>query len=100
MDRRLLAWTALAATLLMLLGFAGIDRPLAEWVRASGIENAAPFVLGLGALDTVAGMPIWFWLAGCVALASGAIGWRSGATRAGRARCSPRASCRSRPCTR
>ena len=75
MDRRLLAWTALAATLLMLLGFAGIDRPLAEWVRASGIENATPFVLGLGALDTVAGMPIWFWLTGCVALASGAIGW-------------------------
>lgn len=75
MDRRLLAGTALAATLLMLAGFAGVDRPLAEWVRASGIENAPLFVVGLALLDTLAGMSIWFWLAGCVALALGAIGW-------------------------
>lgn len=75
MDRRLLAWTALAAASLMLLGLAGIDRPLAEWVHASGIENASLFAIGLDALDTIGGMPIWFWLAGCVALALGAPGW-------------------------
>lgn len=75
MDRRLLAWTALAAALLMLLGLAGVDRPLAEWVHASGIEDAAFFAVGLGALDTLSGMRLWFWLAGCVALALGALGW-------------------------
>jgi membrane-associated phospholipid phosphatase len=75
MDRRLLACTAFAAALLMLVGLAGADRPLAEWVHASGIENAPVFVVGLGALDTISGMRIWFWLAGCVALALGALGW-------------------------
>ena len=60
MDRRLLAWTALAAALLVLAGIAGIDRPLAEWVRASGIENASVFVVGLAALDAASGIPIWF----------------------------------------
>ncbi|HEU4664346.1 MAG TPA: phosphatase PAP2 family protein [Dokdonella sp.] len=74
MDRRLLAWTALAAALLVLAGVAGVDRPLAEWVRASGIENAPVFVVGLAALDTAGGIPIWFWLAGCAALALGALG--------------------------
>lgn len=74
MDRRLLAWTALAAALLVLAGIAGIDRPLAEWVRASGIENASVFVVGLAALDAAGGIPIWFWLAGCVAIAVGALG--------------------------
>jgi membrane-associated phospholipid phosphatase len=33
------------------LGFAGLDRPIAEWVRSSGIENARFFVWGLAALD-------------------------------------------------
>jgi len=74
MDRRLLAWTAAVAALLVLLGLLGLDRPIAEWVRASGVENARVFAWGLAALDTISGISLWFWLAGCVALALGAIG--------------------------
>jgi membrane-associated phospholipid phosphatase len=53
MDRRFLLLFALAAAACMALGFAGLDRPIADWVRASGIENAPFFVWGLAALDTV-----------------------------------------------
>jgi len=78
MDRRLLAVTALIAALLIALGFAGLDRPLAEWVRASGIEQARVFSVGLAALDTVTALSVWFWGAGAVVLAIGVIGfaWR------------------------
>jgi membrane-associated phospholipid phosphatase len=74
MDRRLPAWVAGISALLVLLGLAGIDRPLAEWVRSSGIENAPVFLYGLGGLDIASGMTLWFWLACCVALALGALG--------------------------
>lgn len=74
MDRRLPAWTAATAAALLLLGLFVLDRPLAEWVRASGIANARVFEGGLGALDTLAGMRIWFWLAGWAALALGIAG--------------------------
>lgn len=74
MDRRLPAWTAAFAAALMLLGLFALDRPLAEWVRAGGIANARAFEWGLGALDTLAGMHVWFWLAGCVALGLGIVG--------------------------
>lgn len=53
MDRRFLVIFALVAAACMALGFAGLDRPIADWVRASGIENARFFVWGLAALDTV-----------------------------------------------
>jgi len=75
MDRRLLAVTALIAALLIALGFAGLDRPLAEWVRASGIEQARVFSVGLAALDTVTALSVWFWGAGAVVLAIGVIGF-------------------------
>ena len=74
MDRRLPAWTAAVAAALMLLGLFALDRPLAEWVRASGIANARAFEWGLGALDAIAGMHVWFWLAGWVALGLGVAG--------------------------
>lgn len=71
MDRRLLGWVAVASALLMALGLLGIDRPLAEWMRASGVEQARAFAWGLGALDVASGMHVWFWLAGTVVLAVG-----------------------------
>jgi membrane-associated phospholipid phosphatase len=74
MDRRLLARTAAVAALLVLLGLLGLDRPIAEWVHASGVEDARVFAWGLAALDTLSGISLWFWLAGCVALAVGVIG--------------------------
>jgi len=74
MDRRLLAWVAAVAAALVALGLLGVDRPLAEWVRASGVENAGLFYYGLGTLDIVSGLTTWFWLAGCVALALGVLG--------------------------
>jgi membrane-associated phospholipid phosphatase len=71
MDRRLLLGVAVVAALLMAAGLLGVDRPLAEWIRASGIEDARIFSWGLIALDTVSGMRVWIWLLGCVALAIG-----------------------------
>ena len=78
MDRRLLAWVAVASSLFMALGLLGIDRPLAEWLHASGIEQARVFSMGLGALDVVTGVHIWYWLAGCVVLTIGIVvyAWR------------------------
>lgn len=79
MDRRLLGWVAAVSALLVALGLSGIDRPLAQWVRDSGIENARVFEWGLVALDFASGLHLWFWLAGCTALAIGIIGllrWR------------------------
>ncbi len=80
MDRRLLAWVAVASGLFLALGLLGVDRPLAEWVRASGIEQARVFSMGLGALDALTGVHIWYWLAGCVVLTVGivAYSWRRG----------------------
>jgi membrane-associated phospholipid phosphatase len=74
MDRRLLAWVAALAAVVLAIGLSGIDRPLAEWVHASGIANAGVFHYGLGTLDIASGMTTWFWLAGCVALALGVLG--------------------------
>jgi len=71
MDRRLLGWVALASALFMALGLLGVDRPLAEWVRASGFEQARFFTDGLGALDFAFGIHLWFFLAGVVALLLG-----------------------------
>jgi hypothetical protein len=61
MDRRFLLGAALVAALVMAAGLAGLDRPLAEWVRAGGIENARFFQWGLAALDVVSGLSVWIW---------------------------------------
>jgi len=73
MNRRLLLWAAAIAAIAMLLGFAGLDRPLAEWIHSSGLEQARFFAWGLIALDTITAMGLWIWLLGCVALAVGLI---------------------------
>jgi membrane-associated phospholipid phosphatase len=75
MDRRILYWTGGIAGVLMLAGLLGLDRPLAEWVRASGIENAAFFRDGLALLDRASGLAsrrIW-WPAGL--LVAGGVVW-------------------------
>jgi membrane-associated phospholipid phosphatase len=76
MDRRFLVIAALVAAACMALGFAGLDRPVAEWVRASGAESASFFVLGLAALDTVTVLHLFVlpW----VAIVAGALLLRSG----------------------
>jgi len=74
MDRRLLAWTAAIAALSIAAGLLGLDRPIAEWVHASGIEQARVFAYGLMALDTTTALSAWFWGFGCAALAVGLIG--------------------------
>ena len=74
MDRRLLSWTAAVAAVAALAGFLGLDRPLAEWIHASGIEQARVFSVGLAALDAASGLAIQFWGIGCVALVVGLIG--------------------------
>jgi len=71
MDRRLLLWTAAAATLCLAAGLLGLDRPLVEFVRASGIEQARVFALGLAVLDTVSAFGLWIWAAGCATLLIG-----------------------------
>jgi len=78
MNRRLLCAVAAISALLMATGLFAVDRPLAEWVRASGFEQARVFADGLAALDTLAGMHAWFWLAAIVTLAIGLGGllWR------------------------
>ena len=74
MDRRLLSWTAAVAALLALAGLLVLDRPIAEWVRASGLEQARIFSMGLAALDAATLLSVWFWGIGCAALAVGLIG--------------------------
>jgi membrane-associated phospholipid phosphatase len=59
MDRRFLLIAAVVAAVCLGLGLAGLDRPLAEWVRESGVENARFFVWGLAALDVVSGLRLW-----------------------------------------
>ncbi|MFI4969235.1 MAG: phosphatase PAP2 family protein [Lysobacterales bacterium] len=74
MDRRLLCWTALIAAAATLLGLGFLDRPIAEWVHASGFEQAAFFSLGLATLDIGSGLRFWIWLAGFALLFIGVIG--------------------------
>jgi membrane-associated phospholipid phosphatase len=74
MDRRFLSWAAAIAAVAAIAGFLGLDRPLAEWVHSSGIEQARVFSVGLAALDATSGLAIWLWGIGCVALVVGLIG--------------------------
>lgn len=75
MDRRLLLWTAAAAAFCLAVGLLGLDRPLVEFVRASGIEQARIFALGLAALDTITAFGLSIWAAGCAALLIGLAGF-------------------------
>ena len=74
MNRRLLTGVGLLSALLMAIGLFGIDRPLAQWLRASGFENARMFTDGLQVLDTLTGLHLWVWLAAIVAVAVGLAG--------------------------
>jgi len=73
MESRFLVIAALVAGALAALGFAGLDRPLAEWVHASGLENARFFVWGLAALDVVSGLRVWICALPWVAILIGTI---------------------------
>ena len=73
MDRRFLLFFALVSALLTAAGLGGLDRPLAEWVHASGVENARVFAWGLAALDVVSGLRVWIWLLGWIAIVIGTL---------------------------
>jgi membrane-associated phospholipid phosphatase len=76
MDRRFLLIAAFVAAVCLGLGLAGLDRPLAEWVHASDIENARVFVWGLAALDVVFGLRVWICLLPWLAILIGTIALR------------------------
>lgn len=76
MDRRFLVIFAFVAAACVALGFAGLDRPLAEWVHASGVENARVFIWGLAALDVVSGLRLWICALPWAAILIGTIGLR------------------------
>ena len=78
MDRRFLLVAAVVAALCFAVGLVGLDRPLAEWVRASGLENARFFVWGLAALDVVSGLRLWIVALPWAAILIGTIALRSG----------------------
>lgn len=71
MNRRLLAGTGLLACVMLMLGLLWADYPLAQWLRASGFENAGLFSGTLYALDHLVGIHIWYWLMPCVVAALG-----------------------------
>ncbi len=74
MNRRLLIVVALVFATLCALGLLGLDRPIAEWVHASGWEKAPLFAAPLNLLDTLSGLHVWYWLAGSILLAVGLFG--------------------------
>lgn len=74
MNRRFLAVVALVFAALCAAGLLGADRPLAEWIHASGFESARVFADPLAVLDSAFGMHVWYWLAGFVALGLGIAG--------------------------
>ncbi|HET6546123.1 MAG TPA: phosphatase PAP2 family protein [Rhodanobacteraceae bacterium] len=73
MNRRVLFWAGIVSSALTMAGVLLLDRPLAQWLRASGHENAAFFREGLAALDSVSGLAAGhIWWACCVFIAIGA----------------------------
>jgi membrane-associated phospholipid phosphatase len=73
LDRRFLVGVAIVSAILLVLGLVAVDRPLAEWVRASSVENAPAIVWLQNAIETIVGRHVSRWLFGCVALAIGIV---------------------------
>lgn len=65
-----LTFAAIAAAL-TLLAIPLVDRPLAEFIRASGCEDAALFSQGIALLDLISGKEISKFLLGSAALGGG-----------------------------
>lgn len=74
MNRRFLLIAASLFAVLTAIGLLGLDRPLAESIRASGVEQAAYFATLLRMLDTASGLHTSYWLAGWLTLALGLVG--------------------------
>ena len=79
MNLRFIAAVGAVALAFLAAGLAGLDGPLARWIHASGLENAALFRVPLGVLDHVLGIHAWFWLAACVCIGLGLAGTLAGA---------------------
>jgi membrane-associated phospholipid phosphatase len=71
LDRKFLAGVAIVAAVLMLTGFAGADRPLAEWVHTGGVESAPAIVWLMNAIEIVFGFHWSRWLFGAIVLPIG-----------------------------
>ncbi len=74
MNQRFLLAVALVAATLVAIGLLVLDVPLARWIHASGYESAGFFVHGLGLLDQVFGIRVWYWLAAAVCIPLGLAG--------------------------
>jgi membrane-associated phospholipid phosphatase len=72
-DRKFLVGVAIIATILLVLGFFVVDRPLAEWVRTSGAENVAAIVWLQDAIERITGFHWSRWIFGAVALVVGIV---------------------------
>ena len=70
----LLVFIAVTA-LLTLVSILFLDRPLAEWIRASGWENARLLFTGMAWLDAVSGINIHIILPGLVLTVIGGVLW-------------------------
>jgi membrane-associated phospholipid phosphatase len=71
LDRKFLAIVAIVAAILMLVGLAGADRPLAEWMHASGAENAPAIVWLMNTIEIACGFHYSRWLFGAIVLPIG-----------------------------
>ena len=74
MNQRFLLATALISASLVAIGLLAVDIPLSHWIHASGHENAALFVVGLGTLDGIVGIRVWYWLCSLVCVGMGLLG--------------------------
>ena len=70
-DKKLLVGIAIVAAVLLALGFFVVDRPIAEWVRTSGVENVAAIVWLQKTIELVTGFHWSRWILGAVALVVG-----------------------------
>jgi membrane-associated phospholipid phosphatase len=74
MNLRFLLTSALIAATLLAVGLLVVDIPLARWIHASGYEGAAVFVQGLGLLDQLVGLRVWYWIAAAILVPIGLLG--------------------------
>ena len=74
MNQRFLLAVALVAASLVALGLLVVDVPLAHWIHDSGYESDARVVQGLGLLDHVFGLKVWYWIAVAIFVPLGLVG--------------------------
>lgn len=76
---KVLLWSALVASMLMLAGIGGMDRELAEWIRDSGLEGESTVVTIRQLLDGIMGLTTSIYIPGAPLAVTGMalLAWRS-----------------------